>query len=67
MRVPQTALAIGELDGVMYTTRRDGKQEKYIHKFKKSSRPLLCASFDGKILVVLGGAYQFTKRGIVDK
>ena len=63
---PKTALAIGSLDGVMYTTVRDGKTEKYIHRFKKSARPLLCATFDGQQLIVIGGSYRFTDRGIVD-
>lgn len=60
-------LKVGHCDGILYTTVRDGKTEKYIHKFKRSSRPLLAASFDGKSLVLIGGSYQFTERGIVDK
>lgn len=67
MPIPDVALKIGHCDGVLYTTVRDGKTEKYIHKFRKSSRPLLAATFDGNQLVLLGGAYQFTDRGIVDK
>jgi len=65
--VPKTGLVIGELDGVLYTTVRDGKTEKYIHDFKKSSRPHLIASHDGKSLHILGGEYEFTERGIEDK
>lgn len=64
---PDVALAIGTLDAVSYTTVREGKTELYQHKFKKNCRPLLCASSDGKQLVVLGGVYTFTDRGIVDK
>lgn len=64
---PDVALKIGELDGVLYTTIRDGKQESYIHKFKKKSRPLLAVSYDGTQLYILGGGYEFTERGIVDK
>jgi len=66
MPIPDVALKIGQCDGVLYTTVRDGKTERYIHKFKKSSRPLLAVSFDGRQLIMLGGAYQFTDRGIVD-
>ncbi|MCP4924901.1 MAG: hypothetical protein GY916_03040 [Gammaproteobacteria bacterium] len=62
-----TAFAIGELDGVMYTTVRDGKQESYAHEFKKRSRPLLASSFDGGQLYILSGGYAFTDRGIVDR
>lgn len=64
--VPSVALQIGECDGIMYTTVRDGVTEKYLHKFKKKSRPTLAVSHDGKTLVLLGGAFQFTDRGIVD-
>lgn len=67
MPVPDVGLKIGHMDGVLYTTVRDGKTEKYIHRFKKKSRPLLVSSFDGTQLIMLGGAYQFTERGIVDK
>ena len=51
----------------MYDTVRDGESEKYIHRFKKRSRPLLVSSSDGKSLHILGGEYEFTDRGIVDK
>lgn len=61
------ALAIGHCDGILYTTVRDGKIEKYIHRFKKGSRPVLAASHDGKQLYLLAGAYTFTERGIVDR
>ena len=60
-------MLVGELDAVLYTTRRDGRLERYIHEFAKKSRPLLAASHDGKQLVLLGGAYDFTEAGIVDR
>lgn len=63
---PKTGLVIGELDGVLYTTYRDGNRERYIHEFKKGSRPHLVASHDGKSLHILGGKFAFTDRGIVD-
>jgi hypothetical protein len=65
--LPKVALVVGYCDGIMYETVRDGKTEKYLHQFEKSSRPLLAASSDGKQLLVLGGAYDFTDRGIVDR
>ncbi len=64
---PKTGLVVGELDGLLYTTVRDGKQEKYIHNFRKKSRPLLIASSDGKSLHVIGGKYAFTNAGIEDR
>ncbi len=61
-----TGLTVGECDGILYTTIRDGEKESYIHKFKKSARPLLAASHDGASLALIGGNFNFTDRGIVD-
>lgn len=66
-KTPNTVIAIGDLCGVIYDAKRDGKTETYIHRFKKQSRPLFAASHDGKQLFMLGGAYDFTERGIVDR
>lgn len=60
-------MQIGKLDGVLYTTVRDGAIEKYVHKFRPKSKPILGVSHDGKRLYVIGGKYQFTDRGIEDK
>jgi len=67
VKAHDVGLLIGECDGILYTTSREGRKEKYIHKFKKRSRPLLVSSYDGKQLYLLKGAYQFTERGIIDK
>jgi len=67
VNVPKSAMTVGELAGVLYNTVRDGKREDYIHKFRKKSRPLLAASDDGSSLHIIGGRYEFTERGIVDK
>lgn len=61
------AMLIGKCDGILYTTSRNGKTEKYIHTFTGKSRPLLVSSWDGKQLYLLGGAYNFTEEGIVDR
>jgi hypothetical protein len=66
-RNPKTGLVIGSLDGVLYTTTRDGKVEKYIHRFRRKSRPLLAASSDGKSLKIVGGRFEFTEAGIEDR
>lgn len=60
-------MPVGECDGVLYTTVRDGVTEKYIHKFKKNSRPTLVTSFDGRQLALIGGNFRFTDRGIEDR
>jgi hypothetical protein len=66
-KMPKALAIIGEIDGIMYTTVRDGQHEKYIHKFKKSARPMFCVSPDGRQIFLLGGEYHFTERGIIDK
>lgn len=64
--IPDVAVVIGYMDGILYTTVRDGATEKYIHKFHSKSRPLFCVSPDGKSMWIVGGQYTFTERGIVD-
>jgi hypothetical protein len=64
---PRELVAIGPCDGVLYSTVRDYQEERYIHEFKKKARPLLCVSTDGSEIWLLGGAYHFTARGIVDR
>lgn len=59
-------MIVGECAGIMYDTNREGEEEKYIHRFRKSSRPLLVASSDGKSLGIVGGRFRFTERGITD-
>ena len=64
--LPKVAMLLGKLDFVGYSTVRDGRAEKYIHKFKASDRPYLAVSPDGKQLLVIGGAFEMTELGIVD-
>jgi hypothetical protein len=64
--VPKVAVVIGELEAVIYNTVRDGVSERYIHKFKARARPMFATTPDGKQLLLLGGDYDFTERGIVD-
>ena len=65
-RAPAAAMLIGSLDGVLYTTVRDGKIERYKHEFHANDKPALISSDDGKQLFIHGGRYKFTERGIVD-
>ena len=63
----KTAIAIGDCDGILYTTVRDNRTEKYIHKFRAKDRPLLTVAPDGSQIVLVGGNYRFTEQGIVDR
>ena len=65
--LPRVGIVIGHCDGLLYSTVRDGVKEKYIHKFRSKDRPLFIVSPDGKQLLLIGGGYDFTERGIVDK
>ena len=65
--LPKSAAFIGVCDGLLYTTVRDGRREKYIHKFAAKDRPVFAVSSDGRQILLIGGHYKFTERGIVDQ
>lgn len=65
--LPKVAAAIGMVTAICYSTRRDGKLEQYMHEFAKVDQPVFAVSPDGKQLLMIGGNYDFTERGIVDK
>lgn len=65
--VPAAVMVIGHVDEIWYTTSHGKKKVEYRHPFQNGSRPLLCASSDGKQLMLFGGRYKFTDRGIVDR
>ena len=64
---PKVGLAIGKIATIIYESDRGGSKHLYRHDFGQQSRPLLIASSDGKRLILLGGAYRFTERGIVNR
>lgn len=65
--MPAVGIAIGTVDAIEYTTVRDGEVELYRHDFHKTDRPLFVVSPDGRVLLMVGGDFRFTERGIVDK
>lgn len=67
VRAPRAAVCIGYLEAVSYRTTHGNKSTLYTHEFASGSRPLFCASADGKQLLLLGGRFRFTKRGVVDR
>lgn len=64
--LPSAVAVIGQCDGILYTTIRDGVVEKYIHRFRAADKPIFAISPDGKQIILVGGNYDFTDRGIVD-
>lgn len=65
--IPDVGIVIGYCDGLLYTTVREGEVEEYIHEFRKADRPLFVVSPNGDQLLLIGGNYDFTDRGIVDR
>lgn len=55
-----------KINYIGYTTKRDGCIEKYMHTFKTKARPQLRFSTRNSILS-LGGAFDFTELGFVDR
>lgn len=66
-RPVREAFVIGPILAIEYLTVRDGETENYRHAFTKQAAPLLVSSFDGRQLMLIGGRYRFTDRGIVDR
>lgn len=64
---PDVLIEIGDVDGLLYTTTRDGQVERYVHEFHKDAKPLFCVNADGSQIFFIGGEYDFTERGIVDR
>lgn len=67
IQVPRVAVDIGQVEYIGYRTTHGRKLTLYQHDFAAGSRPLLCVSPDGKQLLLIGGRYRFTERGIVDR
>ena len=65
--LPKAMWPQGFCDAIQYTAVRDGVTEYYEHKFRKDCRPLLCVSPDNKTLYLVGGSFEVTELGIVDK
>jgi hypothetical protein len=65
-QVPRAAALIGDIDAIAFRTHHGGKLVKYLHEFTARARPQLLASSDGTMLLILGGNFTFTERGIVD-
>lgn len=65
--IPDAVAVIGHVEAIKYRTTHGGKTELYEHPFQEGSRPLLVVSSDGRQLLLLGGRYKFTSRGIVDR
>ena len=63
---PDVGVYVGPCDGILYTAKIDGKTERLVHEFTGKSRPIFAVSADGRDILLLGGDFQFTERGLVD-
>lgn len=66
-RIPDALACIGQVSVIQYVAERDGEVNEYRHPFRAKSRPHLCVSPDGKLVLMLGGAFTFTEDGFVDE
>lgn len=62
-QMPATCLLVGEMDGIIYRTAEEPKG--HIHRFTKTSRPLVWVTADGRQMFITGGKYRFTDRGFM--
>lgn len=60
------AKIVEKVKAIGYTTKRDGVTERYIHTFKAKARPQLLFLTRNHIQS-LGGAFDFTELGFVDR
>lgn len=67
LKVPTVVAAMGYVEGIDYRTTHGKKTELYHHDFAPGSRPLLAVSADGRQILLMGGRYKWTERGIVDR
>lgn len=62
---PAAGLRVGKVDEVTYTPI--GEKTRFRHRFAKGARPALAVSHNGRQSYMVGGAYEFTGRGFVDR
>lgn len=62
--LPSSAWVMGKVDFIGYRTTHGKRSVRYKHTFHAGSMPLLAT--DGKVLLLIGGRFHVTDRGIVD-
>jgi len=64
---PFSAKQVVILKEIGYTAKRMGRIIPYSHKFKKNARPQLKQNLTRGFIHSLGGEFDFTNRGFVDR
>mgnify|MGYP005846928769 CR=1 FL=1 len=62
LETPRVLVELGELRALVYRAARDGRPRQYVHFFERP--PRLLADAHGRQLVIAGGRYCVTRRGI---
>ena len=63
---PRAAAVMGHVEFIGYVTSHAGKTHLYIHEFAEGSRPMMAAGTGRNQLLLVGGRYKVTSRGITD-
>jgi hypothetical protein len=64
--LPEAVFEIGVCQFIGYLTTHAGKETAYVHGFAPGSQPSLYTSGRRSELLLLGGRFRMTPRGIVD-
>jgi hypothetical protein len=64
---PKAGAIMGYCDAIEYTTQRKGQVQLFRHKFHQADAPLLVVGPTGTPIIMLGGRYRWTDRGITDR
>jgi hypothetical protein len=65
--MPRMLMQVGPAHSIEYFTTHRGRPKLYRHTFAHGAAPVLCATGDGRHVYLLGGHYDFTRDGIVDR
>lgn len=57
--------SLGHVTFIGYEAKHRGKRISLVHHFNPNARPHLASSHDGRTLVILGGGFRVSDRGIV--
>lgn len=64
--LPETAFVLGHVESINYVSTLGSRAVRFKHTFAPGSRPLLAAGSRRNQLILVGGRYRVTERGIVD-
>ena len=67
VQLPRMLMRVGPVPFMYYLAPWKGKETLFKHTFAKHARPILAATHNGRALYLVGGSYDFTRDGIVDR